>query len=168
MKKGQEYYEFIKNEAEEGNPHAMLQLAKLYKSGVFQDEYDEEYIYWLKQFFSSPSIVDILNDLDTDGDSDFDETYYKSKEILLSMDSLEMMVLQDDIIEAGVSLGLYFMNCTEKEDLICARNSLYNSWIASRFAYLEVTTSEGLIDVLSILTKIQQRMEDFGYVEGRS
>ena len=166
MQKDQGYYKSIKNEAEAGDPHAMLQVAKLYKSRVFQDESDEEYIFWLKQFFASPVVDALLTTLDADEDGDFTDEFFRSQKIVDAIGFEAEGVLQADIIEAGVSLGLYFKNSCEKEELFCARDSLYAAWLASRFDYMEIPEAGGVTDVLSILTAINKRIEDFGYVEG--
>ena len=166
MQNGQGAYDSIMNEAEAGNPHAMLKLAKLYRIGVFQDDSDEQYIYWLQQFFASPVVDALLTVMDADEDGDFTEDYYKSQEIVDSIGYDAEAVLQADIIEAGVSLGLYFRNSTDKEELFCARASLYNAWIASRFDFMEVSGVGGVTDVLSILSTINERIEALGFVEG--
>ncbi len=166
MQKGQESYDSIKNEAEAGNPHAMLKLAKLYKTGVFQDESDEQYIYWLQQFFASPVIDDLLITLDADEDGDFTDEFFRSRETVDAIGFGTESVLQTDIIEAGVSLGLYFKNSCDKEELFCARDSLYAARIASRFDYMEVPETGGVTDVLAILTSINKRIEVLGFGEG--
>ena len=165
MQNGQNSYESIMNEAEAGNPHAMLKLAKLYRTGVFPDEADEQYIYWLQQFFSSPIVDALLTVIDADEDGDCNENYYKSLAIVEMIGFETEAILQDDIIEAGVSLGLYFRHSTVREELLCARKSLYYALIASRFNYMEVPEAGGLTDILSILSTINTRIEEFGYVE---
>ena len=85
MQKGQEFYDSIMDEAEAGNPHAMLELAKLYKIGVFQDESDEHYIHWLRQFISSPLVGALLTVIEADDEDDFNEDYFKCQEIVDSL-----------------------------------------------------------------------------------
>ena len=166
MHNGQKFYDSVMRDAESGNPHAMLQLAKLYKIGVFQDDSDESYIHWLQQFFASPFIDALLTVIDADEDDDFNDDFYKSQGIVNEMGLESEAVLLADTIEAGVALGLFFSHSTDKEELFCARDSLYAAWIASRFDYIEIPKAGGVTDVLSILTKINKRIEDFGYVEG--
>lgn len=166
MQNGQNSYDAIMNEAEAGNPHAMLLLAKLYRAGVFEDESEEQYIYWLRQFFENPVVDALLTTLDADDDEDFTDEFFKSRQTLEAIDFETESVLQADIVEAGVSLGLYFKNSCDKEELFCARNSLYAALIASRFDYLEVPEANNVTDVLSILTTINKRIEVFGFEEG--
>lgn len=165
MQRDQKDYEIIKQEAESGNPHAMLQLSKLFRLGVFQDESDEEYIYWLKEFFKNEIVDAFLTVLDADDDIDFDEHFYKSQEIVNAIGFEAEAVLQKDIIEAGLSLGLFLMYSTNKEELFCARESLDNALIASRFDYIEVPGAEGITDVNSIRITIDKRIKAFGYEE---
>lgn len=165
MQKGQEFYDSIMDEAEAGNPHAMLELAKLYKIGVFQDESDEHYIHWLRQFISSPLVGALLTVIEADDEDDFNEDYFKCQEIVDSLGLEAEAILQSDIIEAGVSLGLYFRNSTDREELVCARTSLYSAFVASRFDYMEVPEAHGVTDILSILSVINKRIEKLGYME---
>lgn len=162
MQKNWEYYDAILHEAEEGNPHAMLQLSKLYRLGVFQDDTGERSIYFLKQFFSNPAVDALVRILEAEEDSDFDAEFYKSMEIVSSIGFEAKAVLQMDIIEAGISLGLYFKNSTDKDELFCARDSLGKAYTASRFDHLEIP---GMQDVVSILLEINNRIEQFGYKE---
>lgn len=166
MQDGQKSYDSIMNEAEAGNPHAMLMLAKLYRIGVFQDESDEQYLYWLQQFISSPVVDALLTVIDADEDGDFNEEFYRSQEVVDSIGFEAEAILQADVIEAGVSLGLYLRYSTDREELLRARSALTYALIASRFDFMEVSEADGVTDILSILSGVNRRIEEFGYEEG--
>lgn len=165
MLKDQKDYDAIRQEAESGNPHVMLQLSKLFRLDVFQDGSDEKYTYWLKKFFKNEIVVALITVIDADEDHDFDEHFYKSQEIINNIGLEEEASLRMDVIEAGISLGLFFRYSTDRKELLYARESLYDAWIASRFDFIEVPQPEGLTDILSILVAVDERIKAFGFEE---
>lgn len=158
-------YDTIQQQAAAGDPHAMLELSKLYQMGVFMDSSDEQYLYWLKQFFSSPIIEAILIIADAEDPEELDDNYYRSEAIVSEIGVEAEAFLLDDIVEAGIELGLYYWNSNKKEDLYCARDALYGAWIANKLDFMEVEVSGEKTDVISILTMVLDRIRAFGYEE---
>ena len=66
-------YDSIIQGAESGDPCMMLELAKLYKAGAFGESDCNEYIFWLKQFFMTPKVESIVQELEERYDSCDDE-----------------------------------------------------------------------------------------------
>ena len=70
---------------------------------------------------------------------------------------LDLELLRDPIIEAGVDLGLFFRNSGNLEDLILAQDALYSALMVSKYDYIEVKDID--TDVLSLLLEINSKIE---------
>ena len=157
-------FDDIINRAEDGNPHFMLELSKLYRMGVFGDDKYEEYIHLLHQFFETPIIMAIVDQLEEDNCND-DLEYEADLTWPIPCD-MDLATLTEDIIEAGISLGLYYRNSCHKDELLLARHGLLAALDASKWDYMVHKESDGsTTDILSILTKVLSRLEELGYGE---
>lgn len=169
-------YESIIMGAEQGDPHCMLELAKLNKAGAFGSMNIDEYVYWLERFFEVPIIQQIVANLE-DNYSNDDSSYrtdslnFQDNTVLpegapfveedMSRYIYEFL-LRDDIIEAGMALGIYYKNSSKKEELELSIRSLQAALDASAGDYL-VYAHES---ISSILIDIAKRMIKLGYWSG--
>lgn len=154
-----ETYDEIIAEANQGNPHAMFLLANLYKSKVFEDPMDDEYTYWLQQFFQTPLVSMIIDELEERDDCS-DETDSISTALFESVSGFDIpieveMLLRDDIIKAGISLGLYYSLSSDIEELKLASMGISSALLSSRW---DAITTEGGEYFISILMDVNQRI----------
>ena len=156
-------YEYIILQAESGDPHSMLEVAKLNKAGAFGDINIQEYVYWLKQFFDTPQIKYLVGE--------YEDNYSPDNPVIdnprLDEDApvalVDEYILRNDIIEAGLALGIYYMNSSVRKELMLSRDSFMAALDASACDYLTVDSLDGQYDdIVSILVKIQSRLERFG------
>ena len=142
------YYRKVFKKAESGDPFYMFRLAKLYDSGAINSASDSEYVFWLKKFMESDPVKAIVSDLDVE-----DATYD------IGASFSEVFELYQMIIEAGIDLGLYYMNSSDVKEVKLARDSLYSAWLASKCDYIEVEVSNSVVDIVNLLRIVNERVE---------
>ena len=143
-------YEMIIKEAEHGDSLAMYRTANLYDIGVVPDPSGFKSIYWYKRFWESPKVQAAINNYDEKAPDDdratvFDELY-----------------LRDCIIEAGLALGLYYMNSTDPEEACYAYECLCEAYFVSRFRYFTKEELDGKTDINQLLEKQKKWLESLG------
>ena len=154
-------YSEIIQKANDGDPHMMVELAKLFKAGAFGETDYFEYIYWLKSFFENPKVKAVVNYLEAKYSNDND---YKIESDYPPLE--EEAIIREDIIYAGISLGLYYYGSSRKDDLVLSLNSFVAALDASSWDYLECANASGKKEAITdLLTKTRNRMKKFGYWE---
>ena len=123
------YKEDVLEKAENGIPHYMLELAKLYKAGAFGDTDTDQYLYWLREFFQTSEVKKAAND----GNG--------------------ATALLNDIVEAGISVGIYYSNSSDDHDLKAAAAALTAALNAGK----QVGDKEVVNMISDMLTKINKR-----------
>ena len=162
-------YDSIIQGAESGDPVKMLELAKLYQAGAFGDSDYSEYVYWLEQFFNNEKVMAITSELEERyGNNDVDGNSPHSPCFDLESFSIEEYeILRGAIVEAGLSLGIYYRYSSEKDKLELAMQSLSAALDASGWDYLVSNEPNGAQEsILTILNKISDRYNELGFNEG--
>lgn len=139
----------IISDAENGNPYAMYELAMLYDCGAIKSSSDSGYIYWLKKFMESDIISEIIDEVDDEDGATQN----------LHRNFWEDYNYYPMIIEAGIALGLYYMNSSNIEEVNAARSAFYSAHIVSRFDFIEVESNDGITDIVSLLSQTNNRIE---------
>ena len=161
------YQKYIDAAEKTGDPHSMVILAELYKAGAFGDSQYDEYIYWLKRFFETDEVKGLCIQLENNysQSENSDETVPVSQ--CNNINLVQQMTLRNDILEAGIALGIYYRNSSEKEELELSLQCLIAALDASAWAYLDYTEEDGTkTDILCILKKVADRMEALGIKVG--
>ena len=150
MRNQRDYDQIIMN-AENGDSLSMYELAKLYKAGVFGDFHDADSVYWYCRFLDSPDIQQIQiyieeqysNNVIEEDDEDeslyndeIDNYYFLNKEH--NCDEGDSFILRNNIINAGMSIGLYYRFSNKKDELIRARDGFVAALDASAWDYIEI------------------------------
>lgn len=143
-------FAMIMREAENGNPFAMYELAHLYDLGVLSDPSETKFIYWFKKFWETREVQAALYNYDCE--EGYDD----------SIDIPTEMMLRDYIIEAGLALGLYYMNSTNIDEACFAFECLSAAWTSSRFAYIAPDELDGKTDIAGLLRKQSEWLEELG------
>ncbi|NLD19980.1 MAG: hypothetical protein GX663_07005 [Clostridiales bacterium] len=139
-------YDKLVSEANNNNPESMYKLAMLYSTGAINSSSDED-IFWLEKFLNSKEVKAIIADLDDDegsisyADTPFDHYKY-----------------YDMIIEAGIAVGLYYMNASKIEEAKLSQTAFYFAWLASKCDYIEIKEDENTTDILSLMEQIDKRI----------
>ena len=141
-------YSTVISKAKNGDPSAMYELAMLYDCGAIGSSSDSEYVYWLKKFMESDIIVAIIEELD-DEEGSVQNPHY---------DFIEGFKYYTMIVEAGIALGLYYMNSSHIEEVIIAYDAFYAAFIVSRFDYIEIEDEEGVTNILTLLSRTNHRL----------
>lgn len=167
MRENEKYQEWDYNEiingAENGEPHMMLELAKLYKANTIYDSYYARYIYWLKCFFEVPVVQALTEWLENKEEDDY---VVSPDSPMHELGQLEEILLREDIKEAGLALGLYYSRSGKEEELVYARDRLIDALNASAWDYLtfqEVDGSER--SVISRIEELITRIDNIGIEE---
>lgn len=138
----------IMSKAEGGNPIAMYQLANYYDIGLLPDASDVKHIYWFKRFWDTPEVKATVFNIESDEYNDE------------SVDPTLEMLLRGYIVEAGLALGLYYMNSTNIKEATFALECFSSAWFASAFDYLIVEDMDGKTDIQQLLRKQQAWLEE--------
>lgn len=146
-------YGLLINKAEGGDPLAMYELANLYDLEVIPDRDGFRRIFWLTKFWESREVQIAL--LDYDPEEETDEV----------IDPLLEMALRDPIIEAGLSLGLYYMTSTDIKEAQFALQCLYGAWIASGRDYISPEELDGKTDILGLMQRQNEWILELGVNE---
>lgn len=164
-------YDSIIQGAEDGDPFKMLELAKLYKAGVFGDSDYSEYLFWLKQFFETPKVNAVVLDLEEkySGDNSDEGSPHTCYFDLESSSIEEYTLLRGAIVEAGLALGIYYSKSSKKEELKLSSSSLVAALDASGWDYLTYDEPNGAQEsILSLLHKVSNRIEALGFQAGEN
>lgn len=143
-------YGLLTIKAEGGDPLAMYELANLYDLEVIPDRDGFRKIFWLTKFWNSREVQIAL--LDYDPEVETDE----------SIDPLLELALRDPIIEAGLSLGLYYMTSTDIEEAKFASQCLDGAWIASGRDYISPEDLDGKTDIIGLMQKQNEWLLELG------
>ena len=145
-------YEMLLSNAENGDPFAMCELANLYDMGAIPDSSESMFVYWYKRFWETPEVKAFLYNLDSEDDNDE------------SIDPFTEMALRGYVIEAGLALGLYYMNSTDIDEAKLALECIQYAWVASAFDYLDAEELDGKSDIFQLLRQQQDWIDE---LEGR-
>lgn len=151
-------YNRIKKKAEQGEPLAMIKLAKLYKAGVFGDDHDELYAYWLRAFFKTPIVDRTVAEYEDEDDSPENE---------LLPYNFAGDILRGDIIDAGVALALYYCKSSNPKELRIAMKAIDAAMCASKWDP-NYDAGGSNINLMDILTDIYARLESCVSEEGEN
>lgn len=139
-------YDKLVSEADNNNPKAMYKLAMLYSTGAINSSSDED-IFWLEKFLNSEKVQSILVDLDDDeGSVSYTDAPFGNYEYY------------DMIIEAGIAIGLYYMNSSKITEVQISQTAFYDAWIASKYDYIEIKDGDNTTDILSLMGQIDTRI----------
>lgn len=138
----------IMSKAEGGDPIAMYQIANYYDIGLLPDTSDGKYIYWFKRFWDTPEVKATVYNIESDEYND--ET----------ADPMLEMLLRSYIVEAGLALGLYYMNSTNIREATFALECFSSAWSASAFDYLTVEDMDGTTDIQQLIRKQQAWLKE--------
>lgn len=141
------------SKAENGDTSAMYELAMLYDCGAIESSSDSEYVYWLRKFMESDLINAIIDDFDNEDEALPNPDY----------DFIKGFEYYSMIVEAGIALGLYYMNSSHIEEVGIAYRALYAAFLVSRFDYLTIEDEEGITDILTLLSRTNNRLD---YLKG--
>ena len=145
-------YMEIYDAAQNDDPEAIFQIATLYERESIEPVNGEDFPFWLKRFFKTNIINSILVELGErdDGDAsdspshDWNPEYYNYYPM---------------IIDAGIMLGLYYMDSNILEEVELAAECFYNAWITSKFDFIEVSSEGYKTDLLSLLSQTAEHIE---------
>ena len=132
----------LRADAEKGDPFAMYYLAMGYESGIFEEAFDEGYLYWLKEFMDSQIVNAYLEEWDPEEEC--------TEEAALILGFNDEFDLRGKVIDVGTRLGLYYKKSSKYDELLSAEKYLDAVFIAGKDFFLE--TGEG--ELLSVLEEI--------------
>jgi hypothetical protein len=163
-----EEFEDVWEAADQGDPHSIFIMAKLCKAGAFGDSALNDCIYWYKAFFNTPQIQNLvacLGEKYSPEQNDRSDCVHDSADL----DWENEMIYRNDIIEAGMVLGLYYRLSSKKDELFLARSCLVAALDASAWDDLEYMEFDGSNNsVLNAFGKVDDRIKELGFEVGET
>lgn len=164
------------------DPTAMAKIAALYQMGVLPTEYGDEHIFWLKKFFETPEVYNVIeaisgndkNKVDDEtfemlsqlknvavqnGVDDRDVKIIRPHEILIGMEEEELDILYNTVFDGGISLGLYYRFSCNIDELNYALARLYDVLDITKGDYIEIEDRGKVsISIYDLIGEIQTRI----------
>ena len=140
----------IISDAENDDPFAMYELARLYDLDVIPDSSESKYIYWFKRFWNTEVVQRILAALESENDID------------TGVSIPDEMVLRDYITESGLALCFYYMNSTDALEVSEALEYATGAWGAAGCPSFLEDDSDGETDMVSLMKKLSERLVELG------